>query len=131
MKTARKDAAKPVDAHVGHRVRMRRMMLGMGQMQLAEAVGLTYQQIQKYEKGINRVSASRLHEFAQILQVVVSWFFEGAPGQPDPVADDVARFLATHDGIRLSRAFVEIEDSELRRCIVGLVEQIAENTRAQ
>src|SRR6201982_2792332 len=75
-----KKAPNPVDKHVGSRVRIRRMMLGMSQEKLGDALGLTFQQVQKYEKGTNRISASRLQQAAHILQVPLPFFFEGAPG---------------------------------------------------
>jgi len=74
-----KKAPNPIDRHVGSRVRMRRMMLSMSQEKLGDALGLTFQQIQKYEKGTNRIGASRLQQIAHILQVTVSFFFDGAP----------------------------------------------------
>ena len=74
-----KKAPNPIDRHVGSRVRMRRMMLSMSQEKLGDALGLTFQQVQKYEKGTNRIGASRLQQIAHILQVPVSFFFEGAP----------------------------------------------------
>src|ERR1700754_4961781 len=77
-----KKAPNPTDKHVGSRVRMRRMMLGMSQEKLGDALGLTFQQVQKYEKGANRIGASRLQQIAQILQVPVSFFFEGARAAP-------------------------------------------------
>ena len=108
------------------------MMLGMSQTKLADAVGLTFQQIQKYEKGTNRISASRLQEFAGILQVPVGFFFEGAPqlsGLPNGTAsspDYVSEFLATRDGLALIKAFTQIKNEQLRRCVVRLVEEIAD-----
>ncbi len=127
-------APNPVDKYVGSRVRMRRIMLGMSQEKLGEALGLTFQQVQKYEKGTNRVGASRIQQIAEILQVPVSFLFEGSPGSnakgegfgeaasPAYVSD----FLATSEGLALTRAFTRITDSKLRRSIVDLVEQIAE-----
>lgn len=123
----------PVDKHVGSRVRMRRIMLGMSQEKLGEALGLTFQQIQKYEKGTNRVGASRLQQIADILQVPVSFLFEGAPeantraeGFSDtPSTGYISDFLATSEGLALTRAFTRISDPKLRRSIVDLVEQIA------
>lgn len=123
----------PVDRYVGSRVRMRRIMLGMSQEKLGEALGLTFQQVQKYEKGTNRVGASRLQQISEILQVPVSFLFEGAPVEPGadytngkaPAPDYVSEFLATSEGIALTRAFTRIEDSRMRRSIVELVEQIA------
>jgi transcriptional regulator with XRE-family HTH domain len=130
-----KKAPNPIDKHVGSRVRMRRMMLGMSQEKLGDALGLTFQQVQKYEKGTNRIGASRLQQISHILQVPVSFFFEGAPssalpGQgggmgeaPSPAY--VSDFLATSDGLSLTKSFMRIKNSKLRRRIVDLVEQIA------
>src|SRR5439155_23514456 len=119
----------PIDKHVGSRVRMRRMMLGMSQEKLGEELGLTFQQVQKYEKGTNRISASRLQHISNILQVTVPFFFEGAPGQREVVAtsDYVSEFLATSAGLALIKAFIRIKDAKLRRAIVALVEEIADN----
>src|ERR1700676_4949927 len=109
-------SANPTDTHVGKRVRMRRMMLGMSQEKLGDALGLTFQQVQKYEKGTNRIGASRLQQISQILQVPVSFFFEGAPNAvtigrhegmgeaPSPAY--VSDFLATSDGLALTKAFM-------------------------
>jgi transcriptional regulator with XRE-family HTH domain len=108
-------------------------MLDMSQTNIADALGLTFQQVQKYEKGSNRISASRLQHLSQILQVPVPFFFEGAPAaRAGPVAkpaDDpsysyVADFLATSDGLALVKAFVRIEDAKLRRVIVRLVKEL-------
>ena len=122
----------PIDRHVGARVRMRRMMLAMSQTDLGDALGLTFQQVQKYEKGTNRVGASRIQHISQILQVPVAFFFEGAPHQPGqpkglgeaPSPAYVFDFLATSDGLALTKAFMRIKESKLRRCIVNLVEEI-------
>jgi transcriptional regulator with XRE-family HTH domain len=131
-------APNPVDKYVGSRIRMRRIMLGMSQEKLGESLGLTFQQIQKYEKGTNRVGASRLQQISEILQVPVSFLFEGGPGgmlnangmneavSPAYVSD----FLATSEGLALTRAFTRINDSKLRRSIVDLVEQIAAREQA-
>src|SRR5215475_5299217 len=114
---------------------MRRLMLGMSQEKLADGLGLTFQQVQKYEKGRNRIGAGRLHHISQILQVPVPFFFEGAPaslGWPAAEESDdapspsfVSDFLATSEGLDLVRAFTCIRDAKLRRAIVRLVEQIA------
>jgi transcriptional regulator with XRE-family HTH domain len=125
-------APNPIDKYVGSRVRMRRIMLGMSQEKLGEALGLTFQQIQKYEKGTDRVGASRIQQISEILQVPVSFLFEGGPtsaqaggfgeaASPTYVSD----FLATSEGLALTRAFTRIADAKLRRSIVDLVEQIA------
>jgi transcriptional regulator with XRE-family HTH domain len=112
---------------------MRRMMLGMSQGKLGDALGLTFQQVQKYEKGTNRIGASRLQHISHILQVPVTFFFEGAPhqpGQPKELGDApspayVSDFLATSDGLALIKAFTRIKEPELRRRIVNLVKEIA------
>src|SRR5260370_16883090 len=123
---------KVVDKYVGSGVRMRRIMLGMSQEKLGEALGLTFQQVQKYEKGTNRVGASRIQQISEILQVPVSFLFEGGPSgttradgasavtSPAYVSD----FLATTEGLALTRAFPRITDPNLRRSIVELVYQI-------
>ncbi len=128
-----KKAPNPIDKHVGSRVRMRRMMLGMSQEKLGDALGLTFQQVQKYEKGSNRIGASRLQQISIILQVPVAFFFEGAPtpeGEsfglseaPSPAY--VTDFLATTDGLTLVKAFMRIRAPKLRRRIVELVEEMA------
>jgi transcriptional regulator with XRE-family HTH domain len=128
-----KKAPNPIDKHVGSRVRMRRMMLGMSQEKLGDALGLTFQQVQKYEKGSNRIGASRLQQISLILQVPVSFFFEGAPPPPGreagpedaPSPAFVTDFLATSDGLTLVKAFMRIPNSKLRRRIVELVEEMA------
>jgi transcriptional regulator with XRE-family HTH domain len=108
---------------------MRRIMLGMSQEKLGEALGLTFQQIQKYEKGTNRVGASRILQISEVLQVPVSFLFEGGPRGSVPAErfsdGGVSDFLATSDGLALTRAFTRITDAKLRRSIVDLVEQIA------
>ena len=117
-----------IDKQVGARVRMRRLMLGMSQEKLANALGLTFQQVQKYEKGSNRIAASRLQELAGILQVPVGFFFDG-PVLPKGTAsspDYVSEFISTSDGLALVKAFTQIKNGKLRRCIVTLVQQIAE-----
>jgi transcriptional regulator with XRE-family HTH domain len=129
-----KKAPNPIDKHVGSRVRMRRMMLSMSQEKLGDALGLTFQQVQKYEKGTNRIGASRLQQISNILQVPVSFLFEGAPhiggernaGMSEaPSPAYVSDFLATSDGLSLTKSFMRIKNSKLRRRIVDLVEQIA------
>jgi len=128
-----KKATNPVDKHVGSRVRMRRLMLGMSQTKLADGLGLTFQQVQKYEKGTNRMGASRLQHISHILQIPVPFFFEDAPHLPGqskgngeaPSPAYVSEFLATSDGLALTKAFMRIMEPSLRRRIVQLVEEIA------
>jgi transcriptional regulator with XRE-family HTH domain len=130
-----KRIANPVDKHVGSRVRMRRKMLGMTQEKLGNGLGITFQQVQKYENGANRIGAGRLQHISHLLQVPVPFFFEGAPhlaGQPNesgeaPSPAYVFEFLATTDGLSLTKAFMLIKERSLRRRIVDLVEQIAGN----
>jgi transcriptional regulator with XRE-family HTH domain len=128
-----KKVPNPIDKYVGSRVRMRRIMLGMSQEKLGDALDLTFQQVQKYEKGTNRVSASRLQQMSNILQVPVPFFFEGAPHVPgqrkgtDEATSPayVSDFLATTDGLALTKAFMQIKDAKLRRSIVKFVKDIA------
>ncbi|AVO43869.1 helix-turn-helix domain-containing protein [Phreatobacter cathodiphilus] len=129
-----KKSPNPIDKHVGSRVRMRRMMLGMSQEKLGERLGLTFQQVQKYEKGTNRIGASRLQQIGAILSVPVSFFFEGAPsGEPAPeggfsdvaAASYVSDFLSTSEGLALNRAFIRIKNPKVRRKIVDLVSAFA------
>jgi transcriptional regulator with XRE-family HTH domain len=124
-----KKLPNPVDKHVGSRVRMRRKILAMSQEKLGDALGLTFQQVQQYEKGTNRIGASRLQHIAHILQVPVAFFFEGVPDQAKAglatSPDYVSEFVATSDGLALMKAFTKIKDSKVRRHIVGLVEEIA------
>jgi transcriptional regulator with XRE-family HTH domain len=128
-----KRAPNPVDKHVGSRVRMRRIMLGMSQTKLGDGLGITFQQVQKYEKGTNRMGASRLQHISHILQIPVPFFFEGAPqltGQfkgngEAPTPAYVSEFLASSDGLALSKAFMRIEEPSTRRRIVELVKELA------
>lgn len=127
--------ASPVDQHVGARVRMRRKLLGMAQDQLAEALGLTFQQVQKYERGENRVSASKLHQIAGLLQVDIGYFFAGLPDPletrgPDDVGAQADRtvhaFLQTPEGLQLAALFPRIGPSRVRRQLVDLVREMAD-----
>jgi transcriptional regulator with XRE-family HTH domain len=126
----RKSELNPIDMHVGSRVRMRRLVLDMSQTDVADALGLTFQQVQKYEKGMNRVGASRLQHLSQILRVPVTFFFEGLPVAPKETAmtaeslSYVNEFLATADGLALVKSFMRIQAPKLRRSIVLLVEQL-------
>lgn len=128
-----KKSPNPIDKHVGSRVRMRRMMISMSQEKLGDRLGITFQQIQKYEKGTNRIGASRLQQIGSVLGVPVSFFFEGAPapdGAPESFGESVSPayvsdFLATSDGLSLTKAFMKVQDPKVRRRIVDLVEAIA------
>jgi transcriptional regulator with XRE-family HTH domain len=128
-----KKTPDPVDKHVGGRVRSRRVLVGMSQEKLGASLGLTFQQIQKYEKGANRIGASRLQQISKILGVSVAFFFEGAPVEATGLGfadneqtDYVADILATSDGVTLAKAFVRITDPKVRRKIVELVTMMAD-----
>ena len=127
----------PIDRHVGARVRMRRMLIGMSQEKLGEALGLTFQQIQKYEKGANRISASRLKQISEALNIPLAYFFKGAPvsdgavraglaEMDDSEENHVGDFMLTAEGLSLNRAFMRIPDPKIRRKIVDLVMALAD-----
>jgi transcriptional regulator with XRE-family HTH domain len=130
MTKASKKTPNPIDTYVGSRVRMRRLLLGMSQEKLADALGLTFQQVQKYEKGTNRIGASRLQTLAGILGVPISFFFEGGPGSNRAASqktalsdmDFITEVLKTTEGQALVRAFSQIKDVRLKRRLVDLVE---------
>ncbi len=123
----------PIDKHVGARVRMRRLMVGLSQSKLGEALDVTFQQIQKYEKGANRIGASNLQRLARVLGVAPAFFFEGAPAPADEAtgfaeasADAyVVDFLSTNEGLQLNRAFASIKDPKVRKKILDLVASLA------
>jgi transcriptional regulator with XRE-family HTH domain len=130
---ATKKAPNPIDKHVGSRVRMRRKMLAMSQTKLGDALGLTFQQVQKYERGANRMGASRLQQISHILQVPVEFFFEDAPNASAPHDSNrttlpmaqIDAFVSDSNGLRLIGAFMRIDNAALRRRIVMLVQEIA------
>lgn len=127
----------PVDAHVGSRVRLRRMLLGMSQERLGDSMGLTFQQVQKYEKGVNRIGASRLFQISRILDVPVQFFFEEAPhvgdarqarGMAEAASESfILEFLNTREGLELNRAFVKIRDPKVRKSVVDLTRALSAN----
>jgi transcriptional regulator with XRE-family HTH domain len=136
-----KKVPNPIDRHVGSRVRMRRVMLGMSQEKLGDSLGLTFQQVQKYEKGTNRIGASRLQQISRTLDVPPAFFFEGAPmldavpreeaTQQIGVAEEasssyVSDFLSTSEGLHLNMAFARIQDAKVRKRIIDLVVALAE-----
>ncbi|TKW60962.1 MAG: helix-turn-helix transcriptional regulator [Blastochloris viridis] len=125
----------PIDIHVGSRIRMRRTMLGLSQGALGEQLGITFQQIQKYEKGTNRVGASRLQAIARILQVSVSYFFESAPdASAAEVSSDMKAmtdFIASGEGIALNKAFLTIGDPTVRAKVLALVKALANDTDSE
>ncbi|MCC5985050.1 MAG: helix-turn-helix transcriptional regulator [Rhodobacteraceae bacterium] len=119
----------PVDVHVGKRIRQRRWMLGMTQQQLAEAVGIKFQQIQKYETGTNRVSASRLWDVAHALDVSISFFFEGLDQQANGATDMPEELLENREAMHLVRAYYAIPENQRRR-LVDLARVLGETTPA-
>ena len=133
-----KKSPNPIDKHVGSRVRMRRVLIGMSQERLGGALGLTFQQVQKYEKGTNRIGASRLQQIAGVLSVPPAFFFEDMPntegasetGFAEEGADSVVDFLSTVEGLALNKAFVRIKDARIRKKIVDLVTALADSDGA-
>jgi transcriptional regulator with XRE-family HTH domain len=130
-----KRGSDPIDKHVGTRIRMRRQMISMSQEKLAKKLGITFQQVQKYEKGTNRVGASRLQAIASILGAPIAFFFEGSLGadkmDDGPISDLLSDLLATKAGPALVKAFVKVRDPAIRRQIVHLVEAIASGSVAK
>ena len=128
-------AATAVDVHIGQRLRMRRKLAGLSQEQLAERLGVTFQQVQKYEKGVNRIGASRLFQISKILDVPVQFFFEEAPytgdgnaarGMAEPDSEAfILEFLNSREGLELNRAFVKIGDPKVRKSVVDLVRALS------
>lgn len=125
----------PIDIHVGSRVRLRRMLIGMSQEKLGEKLDLTFQQIQKYEKGANRIGSSRLYKISQILEVPVQFFFDDLPEELTEASTSgfsestdttfVMDFVSSSEGLQLNTAFNRISDAETRRRIVDLVKTLA------
>ena len=128
-----KKSPNPVDIHVGGRVRLRRMLVGLSQEKLGVSMGLTFQQIQKYEKGVNRIGASRLFRLSEVLDVPVQFFFDGMPKIGGSIASGMAEpkqeaflyeFLNTRDGLELNRAFVKVTDASVRKSVIELVRSL-------
>lgn len=123
----------PIDAYVGSRVRTRRLMLGMSQERLAEQIGVTFQQVQKYEKGTNRIGASRLQAIAGVLAVPVAFFFQQDTTQPlntDGLGainglEDLSDFLTSKEGLGLNKAFMKINDPGVRQSVLMLIKSLA------
>jgi transcriptional regulator with XRE-family HTH domain len=121
--------ANPIDAQVGNRVRIRRMLIGMSQEKLGELLGLTFQQVQKYEKGINRIGAGRLFEIARILDVPINFFYDGVSGSAEGSGEagaPVMEFVSSGEGLHLSLAFMKIKDAKVRKRVLDLVKSLAE-----
>lgn len=134
-------APNVIDRHVGARVRMRRLLLGMSQDSLGQKLGVTFQQVQKYEKGTNRIGAGRLQDLSRVLDVTVDFFYKDAPlgdgpgaalagfAEPGQVAyappPDISDYLSTPEAVQLNQAFRRVRDPKLRRRIADLVLAIA------
>jgi transcriptional regulator with XRE-family HTH domain len=126
-----KKQANPVDVQVGNRVRIRRMLIGMSQEKLGELLGLTFQQVQKYEKGVNRIGAGRLYDISRILGVPIDYFYDGihapsAEGVAEDGAPPVMEFVSSGEGLQLSLAFMKIKDAKVRKRVLDLVKSLAE-----
>jgi transcriptional regulator with XRE-family HTH domain len=131
-----KKQANPIDVQVGNRVRIRRMLIGMSQERLGDLLGLTFQQVQKYEKGVNRIGAGRLFEMSRILNVPVDFFYEGvnaAPAHPgeEGQGPPVMEFVSSGEGMQLSLAFMKIKDAKVRKRVLDLVKSLAEEEAAK
>jgi len=130
-----KKQANPIDIQVGNRVRIRRMLIGMSQERLGDLLGLTFQQVQKYEKGVNRIGAGRLFEVSRILNVPIDFFYEGVntqPGAGEPEgAPPVMEFVSSGEGLQLSLAFMKIKDPKVRKRVLDLVKSLAEEESEQ
>ncbi len=129
-------APDPIDVHVGARIRTRRRLIGMSQTGLGNLLSVTFQQVQKYEKGMNRVGSSRLAHIAEVLDVPISFFFEDDPsrkgmiGSSSVAVDPVGHFIDTKDGLDLNRAFFLIKDERVRRSIIKMAETLAKSSQA-
>lgn len=132
-----KKSPHPIDVHVGGRVRLRRMMLGMSQDKLGEALGLTFQQVQKYEKGINRIGASRVFQISKILNVPIQFFYDDFEGAKirgfaeGGTEDSFMSLLNTPEGVQLCRYFSEISDPKVRKRVLDLVKSLAQTEQEQ
>jgi transcriptional regulator with XRE-family HTH domain len=125
--------ANPIDAQVGNRVRIRRMLIGMSQEKLGDLLGLTFQQVQKYEKGVNRIGAGRLFEIARILGVPIDFFYDGVASSADTLASaapPVMEFVSSGEGLQLSLAFMKIKDPKVRKRVLDLVKSLADEEEA-
>ncbi|NTJ44225.1 helix-turn-helix transcriptional regulator [Agrobacterium larrymoorei] len=129
-----KKSPNSIDIHVGSRIRLRRVMLGISQEKLGDGLGITFQQVQKYEKGTNRVGASRLQHISELLDVHVSYFFEGGPGpletKPLAVPSTIAQFMNSREGISLVKAYTSIEDKQVRRRVLDLIQSLGSEEKA-
>jgi transcriptional regulator with XRE-family HTH domain len=129
-----KKQANPVDPQIGNRVKLRRMLIGMSQERLGELLGLTFQQVQKYEKGVNRIGGGRLWDISRILGVKIDYFYEdvlanvtGPRGfSENDASSPVMEFLSTGEGLQLSVSFMRIKDAKVRKRVLDLVKSLSE-----
>lgn len=132
-----KKSPHPIDVHVGGRVRLRRMLIGMSQDKLGDALGLTFQQIQKYEKGVNRIGASRIFEISRVLDVPIQFLFDDFDGaspsyglaESAPEDDSFMQLLHSPEGVQLCRHFADIKDPKVRRRVLDLVKTLADGEK--
>lgn len=133
-----KKQPNPIDVQVGNRVRLRRMLIGMSQEKLGEMLGLTFQQVQKYEKGVNRIGAGRLFHVAQILGVGIDYFYQGvieqipkpaAPGFAEETPPPVMEFLSSGEGLQLTLSFMRIKDPKVRKRVLDLVKSLVDDSK--
>ena len=124
------EGPNPVDVHVGAKLKARRLMLGLSQEELAKSIGLTFQQVQKYEKGVNRIGAGRLFEVARILNVPVDFFYDGVAEASgvniSEAAPPVMEFVSSGEGLQLALAFMKIRDAKVRKRVLDLVKSLAD-----
>lgn len=121
----------PVDIQVGARIRLGRSMLRMSQEKLGEGLGVTFQQVQKYEKGTNRVGASRLNDIANILQRPVAWFFEDVPASPESAPDEISALLQSAEGIKLIRSYSQLKSPAYRDAVQAVITTLIKEERAE
>jgi transcriptional regulator with XRE-family HTH domain len=120
-----------IDLYIGERVRLRRMQVGMSQDQLGKVLGVTFQQIQKYEKGANRISAGRLYRIAGALECSVMLFFEGLDLIDAPTSTPFSQFISTKDGVAMVEAMLKIRTQELRRTVIDIAQKLARAVPAE
>ena len=121
-----KNTSTDVDALVGERVRSRRLQAKMSQATLGEAIGVTFQQVQKYEKGTNRIGSGRLFKIAEVLQCDVTEFYDSVRNNPTITSTPFSKFLATNEGVAIIEAMVKIKSQALRRAVIDIAEKLAE-----
>jgi len=125
MANKNNSVCNPIDIYVGSRLKFRRMEIALSQNVLGKKTGITFQQIQKYEKGINRISASRLYDFSKILRVPVSYFFDGFNGNSKDVLHDTKKDFNDKEIFNLIKAFSKIKDPVVRKSVIALAKSLS------